>query len=457
MANRRDFLKTSAVGLAAASAPAFAAKNTDDVNVLLIITDQQHADSISAVGCPYSNTPAMDSLARRSVSFAASYSTNPVCSPARSSIVTGRMTTETGVYVNGRPIRDGIPNIGEWFSEKTNHETIYAGKWHIPRTHQTAIEGFRVLHTGIGGQGNLGDAGTSRACEAFLRNRDAKKPFLMIASFMQPHDICEWLRINTFVPDGLRYPEIEGDLPPLPDNFEYDQREPEYLKANRDKRDPAKGGWTKAQWRYYRWSYFRHIEMVDAEIGRVLRAIDECGYADNTLVIFTSDHGEGMGHHQNVRKSIPYDEACRVPFLISLPKRIPGDRVDKETLVSGVDIVPTICDYVGIEAPPNMRGVSLRAALEGKDNNPRECVFAEMPSNRARMVRSRRFKYVSYYEDDTDMLFDMKADPGETKNLATDPKYVKELARHKQMLVEWEKNIDVAPKVPNQDAWWRKA
>lgn len=133
-------------------------------NILLIMTDQQHIDTISAAGCPYLNTPAMDRLLRRSVSFTESYSPNPVCSPARSAIFTGRTSTETGVHKNNIPIRSSIPNTGQWFTEHTNYEMAYAGKWHVPGSFTHFIPGFRVLHTGFGGQGNLGDTGVSRAC-----------------------------------------------------------------------------------------------------------------------------------------------------------------------------------------------------------------------------------------------------------------------------------------------------
>ena len=274
-------------------------------NVLLIITDQQYHDTVSAGGCKYVKTPAMDKLLRRGTSFNISLTSNPVCCPARSSIFTGRATNETGVITNAdaKNMRKDLPNLGQWLRKNTKYETIYAGKWHLPKSYTHFIPGFNVLHTGIGGQGNVCDTAVSQACAAFLHNRKKSRPFLMVSSFMQPHDICEWLRINTYNPGKLHYPEIEGELPPLPDNFEINKDEPAYIKSNRKKRDPFLGKWDKQQWRYYRWSYYRHIEMVDAEIGRVLQALKDSGYEKNTLVILTADHGEGLGGHQMVRKT----------------------------------------------------------------------------------------------------------------------------------------------------------
>ncbi len=376
-----------------------------------------------------------------------------MCSPARSAIFTGRTSSETGVYKNGRSIRKGIPNIGEWFQSETDYETAYAGKWHVPGTYTHFIDGFNVLHTGIMGQGNVCDTAVSRACANFIRNRESEKPFFLVASFMQPHDICEWLRLNTETPKDLLYPEIADELPELPDNFEFTQDEPEFLRSRRQRSDPAKGNWDKRQWRYYRWSYYRHIEQVDGEVGRLLEALDEAGQTKNTLIVFTSDHGEGMGHHQMVRKSQPYDEASKVPLIVSWPGHIRKNKTDAEHLVTGLDLVPTLCDYAGIAPPPKMRGKSLRPLLEGKKTDWRPYIVVEVPANSGRVLRTPRYKYISFYNDPADLLFDMREDPGETKNLAASPAHRAVLEEHKRLLSEWESQLDHGPDLPNADAW----
>ncbi len=453
--NRRTFIKTG-TGLSLTAAlvtKASAARKKNPPNILLIMTDQQHIDTIAAAGCKYTKTPAMDKLIKRGVNFRQSYSPNPVCSPARSVLFTGRTSTETGVPSNGKSIRSSIPNMGQWLLENTDYETFYAGKWHVPSSYTHFIKGFNVIHTGIAGQGNLGDTGVSLACEGLLRNRDSERPFLMVASFMQPHDICEWLRINTYNPDELMYAELAGELPPLPDNFEYDRREPQYMSGQRQGRDPFVGKWDKQQWRYYRWSYFRHIEMVDGEIGRVLNALEETGLDKNTLIILTSDHGEGLGSHQTVRKSSPYDEAARVPLLVSLPGETLKDHTDDTHLVTSLDIMPTVCDYAGVDTPPKMRGKSLRPLLEGKKTDWHSFIVSEMPSNRGRLLRTARYKYIKYMDDPVELLFDMKKDPGETISLASDQQYESVLKEHRAILRKWESGLDVAPGVPNADYW----
>lgn len=455
--NRRTFVKLSgaaAVALATGVRPE--SLRPERPNILLVITDQQHFDTIAEGGCRHVKTPAMDGLVRGGTSFQLSHSANPLCSPARSSIFTGRTSSETGVYVNGKPVRPGIPNLGQWLGDKANYDTVYAGKWHLPASYTASIPGFRVLHTGIGGQGNLGDPAVSRACEAFLRRRTTKKPFLMVASFLQPHDICEWLRLNTEVPETLRYPKLAGDLPPLPKNFRFDPDEPAVLKKTRASNEPAKGNWTEDHWRYYLWSYYRHIEMVNGEVGRILRALHETGQEKSTLILFTSDHGEGLAHHQMVRKSSPYDEASRVRMILAWPDHIPAGKTDTTHLVSGLDVMPTLCDYAGVEPPKNMRGRSLRPVLEGKAAEWRRFLVTELNADLGRMLRTPRYKYITYRADPVEALFDMKADPDEKSNLARTPEYAAVAAEHRELLRQWEGKLDVAPNVPRRNAWWRR-
>ena len=460
--NRRDFMKwtvgaSACLGAGLLSTSSLSSAAGPDIrpkNILLVITDQQHFDTIAAAGCAYVKTPALDRLFEQGTLFSASYSPNPVCSPARSSIFTSRPSSETGVYVNRKPIESHIPTMGQWFRKHTSLETVYAGKWHLPKSYTQSIPGFTVINAGLNGAGYVCDPVVSRACEAYIRNTPADRPFLMVASFMQPHDICEWLRLNTECPPELRYPELAGQLPPLPKNFEYDKREPK-LPGARSNTEPFKGKWNEQHWRYYRWSYYRHIEMVDAEIGRILDALDETNRLQDTLIVFTSDHGEGMGHHQTVRKSRLYDEAVRVPLLFSWPKHIRHKYIHGSDPVSGMDILPTLCDYAGIPLPPNARGISLKAALEGKEMD-RSFIVSEISSNRGRMVRSRGYKYIRYLDDPVEQLFDMQNDPHEMVNLAPAADYAATLNEHRKMLTTWENQLDVHKDVPHAGDWQKK-
>ncbi|AQQ72436.1 Arylsulfatase [Limihaloglobus sulfuriphilus] len=472
--NRRDLIKTGITAGAAASIVAGCSRlnyagsgSSGRPNILVIMTDQQHVDTIRSAGCKYLKTPGLDRLYQSGTSFANSYTTNPVCIPARSSLWTGRMPSETGMWFNSARagnVEPGMPNIGQWLREKGGYDTVYAGKWHVPQCHTYNIPGFEVLASGSSHWGENSDDTVSQACSQYLMNRNDEKPFLMVCSLIQPHDICVWLSLNMHKKDSLPYPEIAGELPPLPANFAHNPNEAGPHVRLRESQQPAEGSWQELDWRYYRWAYYRHVEMVDAQIQRVLEALDQSGYRDDTIIIFTSDHGEGMGEHQMVRKDFLYDASARVPLIFNYPGRIKSS-VDRDNLVSGVDITPTICDFVGVEPPERMVGVSLKNLLLGKENHLQrplgDFIVTEIGSTSrnlnqtGRMVRSKRYKFIKYYNDDNELLFDMKTDPGETKNLAADPAFKNIIAEHKDMLRRWERSLQIAPRFAKEggDKW----
>lgn len=468
--SRRDFIKSglSAGALLALSQNSVTAETTPPAdkskpNVLFFITDQQHINTIRSGGCLHLQTPAMDRLYDTGVRFRHSYSTNPVCIPARSSLFTGRMPTETGMWFNSAragKIEDGMPTMGAWLREKAGYDTVYAGKWHVPHCHTYDIPGFDVLASGSAHWGETSDDVVSQACAQYLMNHDNSKPFLMVCSLLQPHDICVWLSLHTQNKAGVPYPELRDDLPPLPPNFQPPAPEPTTHIKLRDGQQPAEGSWEEMQWRYYLWAYYRHVEMVDAQIQRVLDALDQSGQAANTLIVFTSDHGEGMGEQMMVRKGYLYDSCAKVPLIFSLPGRIEQGKTINSP-VSGVDIMPTICDFAGIQPPADTVGASLKSVLEGQASAPDrrhgDFVVTEIGSLRhkieetGRMVRSERYKYIRYFGDKDEQLFDMANDPGETKNLIAENAMAGVLAEHRQMLCDWERSLKIAPRVAKAD------
>ena len=205
------------------------------------------------------------------------------------------------------------------------------------------------------------------------------------------------------------------------------------------------------QWRYYIWSYYRMVEEVDAEIGRVLDALDDAGLAEDTLVIFTSDHGEGRGRHRMIVKNYLYDEAVKVPLIFALPGRVAENVQDREHLVSGADIMATVCDFAGVEPPKGLTGGNLRPILEGRAAEWREFAMAEVKLTSATpgfMLRTADYKYILYQGDPVEQLFDMKNDPGEMKNLAPDAKSADILAAHRALLREQWSRMNFAPNAP---------
>ncbi len=418
------------------------------LNVLLIVTDQQMASALSAFGNPWLHTPNMDRLVREGTSFTACYCPEPVCGPSRAGLLTGRMPLECGVYANGHNIRSTIPNIGQWLlRQKAQQNPCYAGKWHVRETHTAFVRGFHMLASGINCQGQLSDTSVGMACEAFLRNEGSTQPFLLAAMFTQPHDICEWAHYCTGIEDG-RYPLDETELPPLPPTLSI---HPEAPEAHRSRCRMAKGTvaeWSEYQWRIYRWGYYRLVEMVDGEIGRLLEALDDSGLAENTLVVFCSDHGEGLGELGMITKNFLYDSAARVPLAVRLPGTIPAGHAEDRFPVSLLDIFPTVCDYCDIPWPAGVKGISLRPYFEQGCLPERQYVGVQCLGGKGHAIRSERFKYIRYRGDQVEQFFDMRKDPAETANLAKIDQFAAELQQHRKWLSEWLDSLDIAECIP---------
>jgi arylsulfatase A-like enzyme len=196
--------------------------------------------------------------------------------------------------------------------------------------------------------------------------------------------------------------------------------------------------YNEREWRIYRWIYCRLTEQVDKQIGRILKGLKDAGLAEKTLVVFTSDHGNMDASHKLSSKGLFYEESVGVPLIMTYKSVIPSARVDKEHLVStGLDILPTLCDYAGIKAPTHFIGESLRKIAEDKPVHEwRSYVASE--NGWCRMIRSQRYKYCIYDSgENRESLVDMENDPGEMRILAHDQQFKKVLDEHRQLLKEW--------------------
>ena len=419
-------------------------------NILFILTDQQSRSTMSIDGDGGPRTPHLDALARGGVRFDNAYCTSPVCGPARAGLMTGTMPHTCGVEFLDRPIREDVPTLGEVFST-AGYETAYAGKWHLPEAYVTGdrMRGFRNLPVPLEGPWWLGthidDAVVDRA-EAFLR-QPHDRPFLLTVSLHNPHDICHWITEQDR--DVLERFNTPGQRPPLPANFEVDGEEPDFIRACRQREHY--GGenawtinWTERDWRDYLNVYHRLVEHVDERIGRLLAMLREQGLEEDTLVVFTSDHGEGMAAHRWVVKLMLFEETAAVPFLIRWPGRIPAGIHDTRHLVSGADLLPTLCDYAGMTPPAGVQGRSLRPVIEHPESAGAEYVVCELqpdtdrPELKGRMLRTKRYKYIAFsHGERPEMLFDMERDPGEMRNLAASADHATELLRHRRLLADW--------------------
>ena len=435
----------------AAESGSEAERSTAKPNILFIITDQQHAGMLSCAGNSYLKTPALDSLAAMGTRFELAYCANPVCLPSRFSMMTGVLPSRVGVETNGKGKAKVTPDIlehslGRVFG-KAGYETVYGGKLHVPMTLEDI--GFKNIEKNGGSK-------LAEACAKFL-HQPHDRPFLMVASFINPHDICfmairderapgksagpQPLVEAMQLPAGVSRKEFfERVCPPLPANFKIPEGEPENILAadTRTFRTHARNKWTDEQWRLHRWAYARLTERVDSEISVVLTALSETGLDKNTVVVFTSDHGDMDASHHLEHKSVLYEEASRVPLIVSWKGVTKPGLVDRTHLVStGQDLIPILCDFAGVPVPSSLKGRSVSALAEGRTPSSwRETQVVE--NGESRMLRSARFKYVVYASGARrEMLVDMVADPGEMKNLALDPASASVLDEHRRLLKEW--------------------
>ena len=463
--NRIAAAATAGLAIGASGVSARAAKAKGKPNILFIMTDQQSATMMSCTGNKWLKTPALDGLAASGVRFERAYACNPVCVPSRFSLQTGLMPSAIGMGENGDSGKSKVTDamvaqsIGPILS-KAGYETVYGGKVHMPKQFNRIDNlGYRMLTRDVRG-------GLAKASAEFIKGPHIK-PFFMFASFMNPHDIC-YMAINDYrrtrgsAPIGnldsricegvLKKPRasdnvkafIDKHCPPLPANHQAPKKEPEAINSKyanvRQFRAYARKSWPESKWRLHRWTYCRLTEMVDAHIGVVLDALRESGLEKDTIVIFTSDHGDMDSAHKLEHKSILYEEAARIPFIMSHKNRIPAGKIDDTHLVSnGLDLICTLCDYAGVKEPKGLTGASLRPLAEGKKvPDWRKSVVVE--SQNGRMVRTDRYKYCIYDSGaNREQLTDLKNDPGEMSNLADDPAMKSVLDEHRKILAEWVK------------------
>lgn len=423
-------------------------------NVLFIMTDELSAETMSLnLGTKFIQTPNIDYLATHGVRFTNAYCANPLCVPSRSSIFTGRYPHELGIQNNDDTLIDPntFPSMGTIF-KNAGYETGYIGKWHLPYDrNKDEDHGFTYISNK---KGNGTDSMLPNYAQHFFEQK-REKPFLLVISFLNPHNICQWARGDK-LPDGeIAIPPSLDQLPPLRANALPSKNESAFMEMMRKsiQANPAfpVGQFTDQKWREYIWSYYRLVEKVDVEIGRVLTLMRQKGLDKNTLIVFTSDHGDLQGAHRWNQKTVFYEEASKVPFIMSYKN---GAQLKSDVFVqSGIDVLPTICDFAGIPIPASNKGKSMVKAFTQMNQLPNRdyIVVADKISQgepingikinpEGRMLRNKQFKYWIYdYGTDSEVLYDIVNDPGEMVNLIDDPNYASALKNCRAQLLTWAK------------------
>ncbi len=419
-------------------------------NILLIMSDQHHAGVMGCAGDAIAQTPNIDRLARGGVHFSNAYCTFPLCGPSRMSFMTCRHPHEINLWDNVSQLNSDTPTFAHSFLS-AGYDTVLAGRMHfvggdqrhgyaqrimgdVPESAYLAagwklskVLGDFVDTPGMSlngllksGPGRTGyhayDEAVTHTAVEWLQQRGKSglvNPFLLTVGYVSPH--CPFV-----APPGdfethqwrLSY----SDLPPPDENLHPTNA----LKQRRFGTAPAPP--LDAQWRS-RVAYYGLCTFLDRQIGAVLSTLEDAGLADDTIVVYCSDHGEMLGEHGMWWKSAFYDGASRVPFIISWPGYIKGGKRRAEN-VSLMDIGTTLLDLTGIEPLPGASGRSLRSLLEGANGKWGDAVFAEYAERGSkavsRMVRSGPWKF-NYYHGMQPELFNLEDDPGETTNLSGQP------------------------------------
>ena len=434
-------------------------------NILLIHADQHRYDCLGVNGHPILQTPHLDRLAGEGVNFRHAFTPIAVCVPARCSLLTGVWPTRHGVTFNSdaeTPTRLD-PNIAT-FSRELKRAGFWlgvVGKWQADgdRTPQDVhfdrwvkdhayhvwrqVQGLPPRPWEAGWRGEVDGHITAEQSRlawganeliALLGARaKADKPFFLRWDPSEPH-------LPNVVPEPYASMYPPGSVPPWP-GFDDDLAGKPYIQAQQ-RRTWEFENWTWDDWAPLVARYLGEVSLLDAQVGRVLEALEGLGLADNTLVIYSADHGDLCGSHGMVDKHfVLYDDVIRVPLLMRWPGRLPAGSVCEAFVSSALDLAYTFCEAAGTPPPATFQGRSLLSAADGSDEAPREDIFATYHGNQfglysQRMVRNRRWKYV-WNATAEDELYDLQADPGEIHNLAADGRHAEALAGLRRRLVEW--------------------
>jgi arylsulfatase A-like enzyme len=475
--NRRQFLK--GIGLAAAaplcgaggptSARAAAARKP---NLLFLWTDEQRADTMAVYGNSKIKTPCLNKLAEESVVFENAYVSQPVCTPSRATVMTGLWPHQSSCLANNIPVPEHVRCFPELLNDP-DYRTGYMGKWHLGdeifaqhgfqewvsiedgyRNHYGAARdraakssywhfldelGCRPDENGFYGRRFAAHLPIEHCKPKFLEaqaiefmRRHKQQPFILYVNFLEPHMPYYGPLNDLHDPNALDLPPNFDD--PLEDDepLRYRLLRQNYIDKGFEEQDlHNESGWRRLQANYY-----GLVSQVDRSVGAILAELERLGLADDTIVVYTSDHGDMMGSHKLLAKTVMYEESIRVPWLMRMPQ-MNRRQVRLAGRYSHIDLVPTLLDMMGAQNP-GLPGQSLMPVIQGKSQAQRE-VFIQwnrsegtLTANLPRVseedvarVRDAPIRTVitqdgwklCQCERDRHQLFDLNADPYERFNL----------------------------------------
>ena len=409
------------------------AQETNQPNVLIIMTDQWRAQAFGYAGDPNVKTPNIDQLASESINFKNAVSVCPVCSPARASLLTGQFPLTHGVFINDARLSPAAITFGETFKD-AGYATGYIGKWHvdghgrhdpIPDERRHGFDYWKVLECSHDYNNSIyfdenNEKHTWPGYDAFpqtdsaisFMSRQKDNPFLLVLSYGPPH--------SPYMTAPDKYQKM------------YD---PEKIILPKNVPD-----WRHVDTRPNLCGYYAHCTAIDDCIGEIITALDNLGKLENTIIVFTSDHGDMVGAKGFYDKQVPFDESIRVPFLLKLPGEKP---LAKEFPINSTDIFPTLTGLCGIDIPETVEGYNLQPYIKGS-NPPAEGALIQFPhpfgkwdrgvgGREYRAIRTARYTYVEEINGPW-FLYDNQTDPFQENNLTGKPKAAKIQKQMKEIL-----------------------
>lgn len=375
-------------------------------NLLYIFTDEQAARTMAAYGNHTIETPHLDRLASQSVVFDRAYVTQAVCTPSRSTLMTGLYPHTTGCTENNVLLPTDVPCLPE-LGDLAGYRIAYHGKWHLgdeifPQHgfHEwiSIDDGYRryyregrdadahsTYHHWLVSRGFEPDVTGRDGYRSFSRGFCARLPEEYSKPFYLANEACRFIRqngeqpfilvVNFFEPHMPYYGPRDGQYDPadvtVPPNFSHELDDTNPLKTRLYRAAYYERGHsglplrTEADWRRMIANYWGLCSLVDTHVGRILDTLAQCGLAEDTIVVYTSDHGDMMGSHRLIAKCVQFEEAASVPLLLRVPGVAAGGR-HVEAPVSQVDLVPTLLDAMGHRAPDGLQGASWMPYLRGE-------------------------------------------------------------------------------------------
>jgi arylsulfatase A-like enzyme len=423
-------------------------------NLIYVFADQLRYQSCGYAGDKRARTPNIDRLATQSVNLCNAVSSHPVCAPYRATLFTGKYSSSTGMAINELRISPNHECFGHVL-HRNDYDTAYIGKWHLwanqlghhedvrnsftPRgPDRLGFDGYwaaynfnhqnyqTYYHTEsaekIPAEGFAPDSQTTLAIEQIQRLSRGSKPFTMFLSLGTPHD--PWGADNVLPEYLAMFKDVDFPLPP-----NYSDKWASFKPGEREK---------LADWMR---GYYAMTANLDWNIGRIVEAIGKAGLSENTIFVFTSDHGEMFGAQGRRAKNIFYEESVRIPFLVRWPGHIaPGSISD--VCFNSPDVMPTLLRLMDLPVPKAVEGDDLSQCLLGKAGPQSEaallqgmgCTAAWSDGYEWRGLRDKQYTYAVYLRDRSELLFDNVVDPYQTKNLAANASHAGKLEHFRKML-----------------------